>query len=175
MCRFVGVFLLAIPLVIKEGGDPLGPKELRLLLILRGIVGATNLFLRFYAMQHLPIGEAAVIVSSVPVVVSVFACVCLNESCGFVQSIAAILTVTGLAFITKVPFLLDLVNSFGPSTFETTMQNNVSLYGIISACSSTLFGASVFIVLRKLKKAHQSIILFNFGWVAIIETVIIAA
>ncbi|RWS24489.1 Solute carrier family 35 member G1-like protein [Leptotrombidium deliense] len=177
VCRFFGIFLLSIPMVIKEGGDPLGPNDLRLFLILRGIVGATNLFLRFYSMQHLPIGEAAVIVSSVPVFVSIFACICLNESCGFVQSMAAILTMIGLTFIMKLPFLFDFVNhsSITHSTTSDLNTENDRLYGLIAAFSSTLFAASVFIILRKVKKAHQSIILFNFGWVAIIESVIIAA
>ncbi|RWS30421.1 solute carrier family 35 member G1-like protein [Leptotrombidium deliense] len=171
--QYSGLFLLAIPLVMKEGGDPLGPKELRILLIMRGFFGATNSFLRFYSLQHLPIGEAAVIFSTFPAVVSIFACVCLNESCGFVQTIATLLIMIGVTLIAKPPFLFQLTSSYS-STLYTTSQNNDRLYGVITSCTSTLFRSCQIIIIRKLKETHPSIIMLNFAWVAIIESVIIA-
>lgn len=70
------------------------------------------------------------------------------------------------------------------------------IYGVLAALSSTLFASSVFIFIRKARGiavsirylifdlffalscvigAHHSVIMFNFGWVAIVETVIITA
>lgn len=49
------------------------------------------------------------------------------------------------------------------------------LYGVIAALSSLIFSSSVFIFIRKAKGAHHSVIMFNFGWVAIIETTIITS
>ena len=71
--RFLGILLLTIPLVYKTGQNPFGPSELRHILILRGIAGATSLFLRFFAFRYLPIADASVIIFSVPVFVSIFA------------------------------------------------------------------------------------------------------
>lgn len=53
---------------------------MRIYLILRGIAGATSLLLRFYAFRYLPIADASVIIFSVPVVVSIFACIFLDVS-----------------------------------------------------------------------------------------------
>lgn len=49
------------------------------------------------------------------------------------------------------------------------------IWGVLAALGSTFFGAAVYIVIRKAKSAHHSVIMFNFGWVAIIETTIITA
>ena len=80
MFRFIGILLLTLPLVIRNGTNPFGPPELRHFLILRGIAGATSLFLRFYAFRYLPIADASVIIFSVPVFVSLFACIFLKVS-----------------------------------------------------------------------------------------------
>lgn len=47
------------------------------------------------------------------------------------------------------------------------------LYGVLAALSSLIFSSSVFIFIRKAKGAHHAVIMFNFGWVAIIETTIL--
>lgn len=47
------------------------------------------------------------------------------------------------------------------------------MYGVLAAVSSTFFAASVYIVVRKAKSAHYTVIMFNFGWVACIETLVI--
>lgn len=63
--RFVGILGLTIPLVVYHGHNPLGPPHLRHYLVLRGIAGATSLFLRFVAFRYLPIADASVIIFSV--------------------------------------------------------------------------------------------------------------
>lgn len=45
--------------------------------------------------------------------------------------------------------------------------------GIAAALTSTIFAASVYIVIKKAKTVHYSVIMFNFGWVALIETLIL--
>lgn len=42
--------------------------------------------------------------------------------------------------------------------------------GVLAALSSTFFAASVYIILRKAKSVHHSVIMFNFGAIAIVET-----
>ncbi|KAH8039992.1 hypothetical protein HPB51_009248 [Rhipicephalus microplus] len=140
----------------------LGPRGVRRLLVLRGLLGATSLFLRFYAIHYMPIADASVIIFSVPVFVSALAKLFLKEPCGFFHVAAVMVTLVGLALITKVPLL------FGGD------QGPVQARGVIAALSSTVFGASVYIVVRKVKGVHHSVIMFNFGWVAILETATIS-
>lgn len=76
--RFIGIFVLTLPMVVYSGENPFGPRELRHYLIIRGLAGATSLFLRFCAFRYLPIADASVIIFSVPVFVSIFARLFLN-------------------------------------------------------------------------------------------------
>jgi hypothetical protein len=91
------------------------------------------------------------------------------------------LTIIGLILITGLPlghFDNDLtLNSHKPSVNSTLIQQNFRpeqinfdrLIGISSGMLSTIFVALNYILLRKSKKADTNVILFNLGWVAIIE------
>ncbi|CAG2175509.1 unnamed protein product, partial [Oppiella nova] len=152
---------------------------------------------RFSAFRYLPIADASVIIFSVPVFVSLFACIFLKESCGIFQTITVMLTMLGLSLTTKLPIIfgsdgdINVNSQFVNSTTHSLLVNMTvvsdsrhelmqtqklhHLYGVLSALTSTIFASSVFIFIRKAKGAHHSVIMFNFGWVAIVETVIITA
>ncbi|KAH9382719.1 solute carrier family 35 member G1-like [Haemaphysalis longicornis] len=160
--RFLGILVFTSPLVVLSREPPLGPQGVRRLLILRGLLGATSLFLRFYAIHYMPIADASVIIFSVPVFVSALAKVFLKEPCGFFHVAAVLVTLVGLALITKLPLL------FGAGAAEDAGPTHAR--GVVAALLSTVFSASVYIVVRKVKGVHHSVIMFNFGWVAILET-----
>ncbi|CAL1300038.1 unnamed protein product [Larinioides sclopetarius] len=160
--RFVGILIFTLPLVIYSREPPFGPRKIRHLLIFRGLVGATSLFLRFVAFQNLPIADASVIVFSIPVFVAVLARIFLKEPCGFFHAFTVFLTLLGIVLITKLPLILaDEIAKYSKSHF----------FGVGAALGSCVFGASVYVVIRKMTAVHHSVIMFNFGWVAIIETV----
>lgn len=161
--RFVGILIFTLPLVIYSREDPFGPRKVRHLLILRGLVGATSLYLRFVAFQNLPIADASVIVFSIPVFVSVLARIFLKEPCGFFHAFTVFLTLVGIVLLTKLPIINDVVSKSSPAYY----------YGISAALGSTVFGASVYIVIRKMISVNHFVIMFNFGWVAISETTIL--
>nr|XP_042913621.1 solute carrier family 35 member G1-like [Parasteatoda tepidariorum] len=164
--RFVAILAISLPEAVKCRKELFGPKDYRFLLVLRGIFGATNLFLNFLAFRYLPLGEAAVIIFSVPVFVTVAARIFLKEPCGMFQSITVVLTVIGIIFTAKIPSRL----SSNPVVYSKEF-----IYGIIAAVASLLFSTCRFIVLRKVKSVHHAIIMFNFGWVAVIETASLTA
>lgn len=159
--RFVGILIFTLPLVIYSREDPFGPRPARHLLIIRGLVGATSLYLRFVAFQNLPIADASVIVFSIPVFVSVLARIFLKEPCGLFHAFTVLLTLVGIVLLTKLPIIDDVISKSSPAYY----------YGISAALGSTVFGASVYIVIRKMTSVNHFVIMFNFGWVAIIETV----
>lgn len=70
--RFTGIFLPSIPIVVYRAEDPF-PKGKRLLLLLRAFLGTTSLMSQFYALRHMPLADASVIIFSVPVFVAIFA------------------------------------------------------------------------------------------------------
>jgi hypothetical protein len=70
--RFAGILLPSLPIVIQRAEDPF-PRGKRLLLILRAFLGTTSLMSQFYALRHMPLADASVIIFSVPVFVAIFA------------------------------------------------------------------------------------------------------
>nr|XP_037272737.1 solute carrier family 35 member G1-like [Rhipicephalus microplus] len=159
--RFLGILVFSAPLVMASGENPFGTTGIRALLLLRGLLGASSLFLRFYAIHYMPIADASVIIFSVPVFVSALARIFLKEPCSIFHLAAVLVTVVGLVLITKFPILFTRPAEGGYP---------VDIRGLVAAFCSTVFGASVYIVLRRLRDVHLSVIMFNFAWVAILET-----
>lgn len=155
--RFVGVLLPTVPILIYKNQNPF-PKGQRLMLLLRSFAGATALSLTFYAIKHMPLADASVIVFSAPVVVAIFAKIFLKEPCGIFHYFTLFLTMLGVLMVSKPPFL------FGHST----KQSNV--FGPLAALLSTVFAAMVFILLRALKNLHFSVIMVCFATYSILQT-----
>ncbi|CAK1541506.1 unnamed protein product [Leptosia nina] len=162
MFRFIGVFLPTVPIVIYTE-KPIFPQGKRILLILRSIVGTVGLMLSFYAFRNMPLADASVIVFSVPVFVALFARVFLKEPCGVWNTISIVLTLVGVILITHPPFI------FGKEEVVVN-QNYNSLWGAVAAFVSTIFGANAYVLLRVLKGLHFSVIMTNFGAIAIVQT-----
>ncbi|GIY76158.1 solute carrier family 35 member G1 [Caerostris darwini] len=64
--RFIAVFAISMPDAIKCGENILGPKDLRLLLLIRSILGTTGNYLSYVAYHYLPLGDAATILATLP-------------------------------------------------------------------------------------------------------------
>ena len=77
--RFAGILLPSLPIVIRRQEDPF-PKGKRWLLLLRAFLGTTSLMSQFYALRHMPLADASVIIFSVPVFVAIFARIFLKVS-----------------------------------------------------------------------------------------------
>ncbi|XP_037777647.1 solute carrier family 35 member G1-like [Penaeus monodon] len=162
--RFVGILLPTLPLLIRRG-DPPFPRGRRLMLMLRGLVGATSLMLQFYAFRHMPLADASVIVFSVPVFVAVFARVFLGEPCGLFHGVVILLTLAGVILIARPPLL------FGSLSDAYTTEN---WWGAAAAISGTVVAANVYVILRVLKGLHFSVIMTNFALVALVLTPLVS-
>jgi len=164
--RFLGILLFTVPMMITAEVNPWGPRNKRHFLILRGIAGASSLYLRYSALHYLPIANATVIVLSMPVFVCIFAKIFLKEPCGIFHCVAIGVTLIGIGFTAKIGALVGITDSSGVDTSKEMM-------GLIYSMGATLIGASVYIFVRKVKECHNSVILFNFALVAIAETAIL--
>jgi drug/metabolite transporter (DMT)-like permease len=164
--RFLGILLFTVPMIITANVNPFGPPEKRWLLLLRGVAGATSLYMRYSALRFLPIANATVIVLSMPVFVCLFAKVFLKEKCGLFHMITIAITLVGIGFTSKLDVILGL-------TKASTADSKNELYGLLYSMGATIVGSSVYIFVRKVKTCHNSVILFNFSIVAIAETSIL--
>ncbi|CAB3219852.1 unnamed protein product [Arctia plantaginis] len=163
MFRFVGVLLPTVPIVIYTE-QPIFPEKKRLLLVSRSLVGTFGLAFSFYAFHYMPLADASVIVFSVPVFVALFARIILKEPCGIWNVISIVLTLIGVILITHPPFL------FGDDPDAEHNPKYDSTRGAIAAFLSTIIGANAYVLLRMLKGLHFSVIMTNFGAIAILQT-----
>lgn len=58
--RFTGMLLFILPCVIDSGKKVFGPSNLRHWILLRGLAGASSLYLRYSTLHYLPISNATV-------------------------------------------------------------------------------------------------------------------
>uniref|UniRef100_T1JH76 EamA domain-containing protein n=1 Tax=Strigamia maritima TaxID=126957 RepID=T1JH76_STRMM len=159
--RFTGILLPTMFIVIWVNENPLGPKEKRWILLLRAICGAMSLMLQFYAIRHMPLADASVIIFSAPVFVAITARIFLKEYFGVFNVGMILLTVCGVVFITKPPLI------FGSNVYQVGF-NDETLKGVITAMIGTVFNSNVYVLLRHLKDVHYSVIMLTFAIIAIV-------
>ncbi|XP_076311686.1 solute carrier family 35 member G1-like [Tachypleus tridentatus] len=163
----VCIVVYSFPLIIHKKLNPFGTPSTRKILLCQSIANTLVLYTRYSALQYLPITEASVIIFSYPVMVSLFARIVLNERFGLLQVISAILTVVGVAFVSKLPSEIQ----------ETSDLRNLALsdqiVGTLIAFSSTILGAIDTICTRCMKETPVTVILFNNGWVGVFVCLII--
>ncbi|XP_064556424.1 solute carrier family 35 member G1 [Drosophila montana] len=169
--RFVGVLLPAIPILIYTR-QPVFPEGKRVILLLRCFMGTTGLMLSFYAFRHMPLADASVIIFSTPVFVAIFARAFLKEPCTLFNVLTINMTLLGVVLITRPPLVFGDANRPAVDN-EKYSDKTYDIWGPVAAISSTLFGANVYILLRALKNLHFSVIMTNFGAIALVYTLIV--
>lgn len=161
--RYLGVLLPAIPIVLYKQ-ETVFPRGRRIMLLLRSLTGTAALMLSFYAFRHMPLADASVIVFSVPVFTAIFARMFLKEPCGFFNIVSVLLTLIGVVLITRPPAI------FGTTVGTLGQEAETSdIWGAVAAFSATLFGANAYVLLRALKGIHFSVIMTNFGTIALAQ------
>ena len=135
------MLLFIIPLLMESRENPFGPSHLRHWLILRGLAGASSLYLRYMSLHYMSIADATVIALSTPVFVCIFARICLKESFGVFHVIALVVTLVGIAFTSKLAII------FGSNDSRIDSKNE--LIGLLCSLGATVIGASAYILVRK--------------------------
>ncbi|KAG8180186.1 hypothetical protein JTE90_017702 [Oedothorax gibbosus] len=157
--QYIAITVVALPMVVKGGLNVLGPhKETKYWFLLCGIFDAVTVYLSFISFRRLPLSDATVITSSVPVFVTVSARIFLKEKCGTCQVVAIAISVAGVAMVSKVPLLM--------AERTEDIYTRDTLVGLLAALGSMATESGVYIVLRRLHDVDPYVILFNFGVVA---------
>lgn len=121
----------------------------RFLLAMRGIVGFIALFAEFYAIVHLPLADAIVILFSHPVMVAILAWIILGEKLSKPSTIAVAMSCIGVAVVCRPDFIFGI----GPSDLDP-MALTVALIGVG-------FIAVAILTVRSLAKTeHPAVVMF---------------
>lgn len=157
--QYIAITVLALPMVVKGGLNVLGPhRETKYWFLLCGVFDAVTVYLSFVSFRRLPLSDATVITSSVPVFVTVAARIFLKEKCGSCQVVAIAISVAGVALVSKVPLLM--------ASRREDIYSRDTVVGLLAAFGSMASESGVYIVLRRLHDVDPYVILFNFGVVA---------
>jgi drug/metabolite transporter (DMT)-like permease len=112
-----------------------------------------------------------VIVLSMPVFVCILGRVFLKEACGVFHVIALTVTLVGIAFTSNLNVILG---SSDEQAQAQGIDRQNELYGLLCGMGAALTGSSTYVIVRKVRHLPHSTILFNFSWVALGESLLLA-
>uniref|UniRef100_A0A8D2KRD8 Solute carrier family 35 member G1 n=1 Tax=Varanus komodoensis TaxID=61221 RepID=A0A8D2KRD8_VARKO len=164
-CVFQMAFVLPGLIYYKTGF--LGPKDKRIFLFFRGLLGSGAMILLYYAFQVMPLADATVITFSSPVFTSLFAWIFLKEKYTCWDLLFTMFTITGVVLIARPPFL------FGSNVTGIERSYTDHLNGTIAAVASAVAAASTFVILRKVgKSVHYFLSIWYYAAIGLIVCVI---
>ncbi|EIW58655.1 DUF6-domain-containing protein [Trametes versicolor FP-101664 SS1] len=93
-------------MTITKVPDPImGPKEVRLLLVLRGCFGFVGIFSLYYSLQYLSLSDATVLQFLAPIFTAISGAVLLREPLSWREAAAGIASLVGVALIARPEIL----------------------------------------------------------------------
>jgi drug/metabolite transporter (DMT)-like permease len=141
---------------IRKEPEILGPRDLRWLLVLRGVVGFFGVFSMYYSLMYLSVSDAVVITFLVPSVTGFLAWAILRERWSLLEAGGGLVSLVGVLLIARPSFLFGrpensnhAIESSDPE--ERLLATMVGLVGVVGA-------SSVYIVIRKIGKRVHSLI-----------------
>ncbi|KAL6095012.1 slc35g1 [Pungitius sinensis] len=159
--------LFTLPLLIYHKTGFLGPRDKRVYLVLRGLIGSNAMILLFYAVQQMPLADATVIMFSNPVFTSLLAWIFLKERCTIWDCVFTVFTISGVLLIARPPFL------FGEQLRGIEGNYGNHLKGTIAAFAGAIGAAFTFVVLRKMgKSVHYYLSVWYYAVIGFVECVI---
>lgn len=145
-----GVVTLVVSyLALRRAGIPAFGHANRWLIV-RGLIGLGGLQCYFYAVTVLPLAEATVIHFTNPLFVALASPILLGERVGPRELGGVALGLIGVVLVTQPAFLFG-----GAGVALSPLGVGVGLLGAV-------FGASAYIVVRKLRTEHPLVVVFHF-------------
>ncbi|KAL3599897.1 hypothetical protein FPOAC2_04125 [Fusarium poae] len=153
---------------------PFGPREVRGLLVLRGMAGSVGLFGLYYSLSYLDVSDATVITFLVPTLTAFIAWVALREPFTVNEASAGLIAFTGVLFVARPSFIFPYNDSF---LSGSSSDNEGAAKGILSAVKATphertiaiccsIFGsiaaATAYSTIRVIGKRAHSLVSVNY-------------
>eukprot|EP00095_Tigriopus_kingsejongensis_P009182 snap_masked-scaffold145_size311916-processed-gene-2.8 protein:Tk09182 transcript:snap_masked-scaffold145_size311916-processed-gene-2.8-mRNA-1 annotation:"transmembrane protein " len=173
--RAIVQLVVVVPILMVTKSNPLGPKGVRLVVYLQGIIGCLTVTCVFIGFARLPVGDAATIIFCSPLFVMVFSHVILREHCGLYRVFVISILMAGVVLIAKPPFLMKLIFQNDNTALTQFQSNDYDGLGYGAAFLGTLMTASNFVCMRKLREVHFSVLIFAFSVMSVIVSSIVVA
>jgi len=141
LSRSVFQFAAATVVLLSLGRNPLGPKEMRIWLLMRGLVGGVGVIFLFFSLTKLSLGECTVLVFTMPIFTIVFSRIFLGEPLDVVDEAFGLLCLCGIALVAQPHMLFD-------PNFSQAARDR--LFGACAALAAALAQASIFIIIKSM-------------------------
>ncbi|KAF5024661.1 hypothetical protein F66182_3283 [Fusarium sp. NRRL 66182] len=153
---------------------PLGPREVRGLLILRGMAGSAGLFGLYYSLSYLDISDATVITFLVPTLTAFISWIALREPFTINEAAAGLIAFTGVLFVARPAFLFphnqNLLSASGlgsvhvaggiiPPTKATPRERAIA---IMCSIFGSVAAATAYSTIRVIGKRAHSLVSVNY-------------
>ncbi|OIQ50158.1 EamA-like transporter family protein [Pseudodesulfovibrio hydrargyri] len=148
----IGVFLCLI-MLRKSGAGMFGKRKF--LLAARGLLGFGAMFADFYAIVHLPLADALVLIFSHPITVALLAWLLMGETLSRGGMAAILTSVVGVALVCRPDFL------FG------TGSPDLDTWGILAALCSVFLTSWAILAVRVLAKTERPAVVMLYPPIAI--------
>ncbi|KAG0164896.1 hypothetical protein DFQ30_009249 [Apophysomyces sp. BC1015] len=146
--------------------NPLGKRDLRGLLVTRGMVGAISLALFYYSITQLPLPDATVVYFLGPTFTAILAAMVLHEKFTIFDGMCSAGCLAGVILVSKPQFLFG--HGLGLEGSEMTR-----LLAVGAALLGALSSAVVFVIVRKIGKgAHFMVHVVYFGAMALVLSLV---
>lgn len=172
---FITYVCCALYMVLTKSVEqaPWGPRDIRYLLVLRGLVGFFGVFGLYYSLQYLSLSDAVAITFLIPMVTGFLAGALLHERYSFLEAICGLLSLGGVILIAKPNFIFGKESESETSGDEGIESSSTELRLLATGVGLVgVMGASgVYVVLRKIgKRAHPLLSVSYFALTTCIVT-----
>ena len=124
--RYLLQLLFMIPIVIISKNNFLGPKESRMPLLKRGILGTLTLVAMHYTLKLINPSDAVAIFSLKTMLVSIIARVILKEKMNLSVILSLALSIIGILLIAQPSFLFPKENLLNTTLFSSNTSQQMS-------------------------------------------------
>eukprot|EP00127_Corallochytrium_limacisporum_P000463 Clim_evm19s13 gene=Clim_evmTU19s13 len=166
--RSVVQLVLALIVCIGLQVNPFGNRGYRLIIAVRGAVGALGLAGFYFAITVMPMGDATVLFFMGPVFVGIFAAVFLGEAYHATEVFCSFLSLVGVAFVARPPFIFKHIPGYGDPELGGS-RTTLELWGAGAALLGAVGAASAYTIVRYMgTRTHFMVSVFSFGLVSTI-------
>ncbi|KAH7959932.1 hypothetical protein HPB49_015184 [Dermacentor silvarum] len=158
-----GVFIGILPAATEEA-QPFGSSSAQPLLIVRTVLSLGAAALRLSSLSYLTIADSSIITSLTPLMVAVTASLFLAEPCHWTQGVAVALSILGITWWLKPPFLANAGVTFTKDQY----------IGIAYGLSHTVLNGVTTVCIRAIKGVSRSVVVFHYGCLSMLLVSIVS-
>lgn len=139
--------------MLRRAGAPVWGQDKKWLTI-RGLTGFTALSCFYYAVTHLPLADATLIMYTNPVLTGILAAVFLREKIDLSDGVGLLLSLLGVVLVAQPSFLFARSAQLEP-------------VAVLIAMAGAFFAAISYVIVRKLRQSeHELTVVFYFPLVS---------